>query len=161
MEARDGAGGRAGPAEAVEAGSETGRARRGGVKLRQAVEVSAEELHMPGLAPCRSPVELVGRDWRRLGEHGEVGGSLGRREAVPDKPIQGALQAAVAPGAVSQPQRAGQLLEFDLDAHALPPQHGQQDAGRADQRCPALLEVGMIEREPGLADRGRRVRDRM
>ena len=37
----------------------------------------------------------------------------------------------------------------------------QQDAGRANQRCPALLDVGMIEREPGLANGRRGVRDRM
>lgn len=125
MEARDGSRGWAGSAEAVEAGSEIGRARRRGVKLRQAIEVDTEELPVPGLAPRRQPVELVGRDGRRLGEHGEVSGSLGRREPEPDETVEGALQAAVAPGAASQAQRAGELLERDFDAQVLSPQNRQ------------------------------------
>lgn len=165
MEAWDGSGGRAGSAEAVETGGEVGRARRRGVELRQAIEVGAEELHVPGLAPRRQPVELVGKDGRHLGEHGEVPGSLGRSEPEPDETIKRALQAAVAPRAAPQPQRPGQILERDFEAHVLSPQHRQpaeqQDAGRADQRCPALLDVGMVEREPGLANWRRGVRDRM
>ncbi len=106
MQARDGSGGWAGLAEAIEAGGNVGRAARCDVKLRETVEVLAEEVHVAVLAPLRQPIELSGRDWRHLGEHPKVKGFLGDREAEPDEAIEGALQAAVTPGAGSQAQGA-------------------------------------------------------
>ena len=165
MQARDGSGGWAGLAEAIEAGGDVGRAAWCDVKLRETVEVLAEEVQVAVLAPLRQPIELSGRDWRHLGEHPQVMGFLGVREVEPDEAIEGVLQAAVTSGAGAQAQGASQFADFDLDVFVFVPQHGepseQQGAGRAEEWCPALLDVGMIETEPGSVDFGRWVRHGM
>lgn len=166
MKARDGTGGCTGLAEAIEAGGNVARAAQCDVRLRETVEVLAEEVHVAVLAPLRQPFELAGRHGRHLGEHPKVKGFLGVREAEPHEAIEGVLQAAVTSRAGSQAQGASQFTDLDLDVFLFVPEHGepskQQGAGRAEYPdSTGLRDVGMIETEPGSVDLGRWVRHGM
>jgi len=152
--------------EAVEARGDRDDVRMVAGRVIDLGDVCAEEPVLGVSRPLGYPGELA------LGERGDLAVhvepvTVRRRSCQPevDEPLQRRRQAAALTRTGAEPERAGQLAGIDLSRDTCDPEcrepAEQQRRARSDDGGPALLDVGVGQREPdpaysrvGVIDRG-------